>query len=307
MRVGVAFNVIKRAGSELNQDNGLELAAALSFYTALSFGPLLMLLLWFSAALGTDTQQKVVQELYESAGSAVGQVAQLVLDNAERRPDLGRIAGLISIGALLLSATSVFAALQTSMNTIWDVKARPAGVVWAWLRKRLLGLGMLLLLAVLLLAAVIGSAVLSFLAAAASDALPGTAAVWRVANQVITLAVTSVLFAAMFRYLPDVEIAWSTVWFGAILTAVLFAVGQFLTGLYLGHSSVGSPYGAAGSLIVLLVWVYYTWVIVFFGAEVTQVWARRRGWQLVPDRHAEWADRKPRPDGTPGDAQPQPG
>jgi membrane protein len=264
------------AGKDWLDDKAPRLAAALSYYTAFSLPPLLVLLVGIGGVLlGTD----VVQErLMNQIGQLVGDDSALLLDQAvtEAQSTGTGAAVVIGIGALLLGATGVFGQLQDALNTIWEARGQKAGGIWSLIRSRLLSL-----------AAVFGTAFLLLVSLAVSAAIGG---IIDMAGQVDTLepflvgidlitstAMITVLFALMFKFLPEVEIAWRDVWFGAFVTAVLFVIGKFGIGLYLSMSEVGSAYGAAGSLIVILAWIYYSGLILFFGAELTQAWATEQG------------------------------
>src|SRR5690606_4702652 len=179
----------------------------------------------------------------------------------------------------LIASTGALGELQESLNVIFGVRAQPGNAIGRWLKKRVLSLALLLVVAFLLLVSLAIETVLTVL-------LGGEGYGWRIANRLASLSFTGVLFALMFKYLPDVDIRWRHAWIGAAITAVLFAIGQFAIGKFLGLASVGSSYGAAGSLLVLLVWVYYSSAIVFLGAEATRVYAQLRGAQLTPEEHA---------------------
>ena len=187
---------------------------------------------------------------------------------------------------LLLGATAVFAELQAAMNRIWDVTLEPGRGVWAWVRKRLLSLGMIVVIGFLLLVSLLASAFLNAISSRAHGSLPGADWLWIVLDTGIAFGVYVLLFAALYKVLPDVRIEWRDVWFGAFITAVLFAVGKLLLGIYIGRAGTGSAYGAAGSLVVLLVWTYYSTALVFLGAELTQAWALAHDRDILPDRHA---------------------
>lgn len=168
-----------------------------------------------------------------------------------------------------------------ALNKIWDVEPVPGAGMMGWLRKRMLSIGVIFAILFLLLVTL---AVTGIISAVFGD---GGGTIWKIFNFVISIAIYVALFGLIFKFLPDVNIPWKAVWFGAGVTAVLFAVGKFLIGLYLAKGGVGSDYGAAGSIVVLLVWVYYSAVIVFFGAELTQVWAKYSGLTIRPDKHAQ--------------------
>jgi membrane protein len=275
--------VVVTAGKDWLDDKAPRLAAALSYYTAFSLPPLLVLLVGIGGLVyGTD----VVQErLMNQIGQLVGDNSALMLDRAisEAQTTGTGAAVVMGFGALLLGATGVFGQLQDALNTIWEASPRKTDGLWGLIRSRLLSL-----------AAVFGTGFLLLVSLAVSAAIGG---IIDMAGQIDTLepflividlvtsaSVITVLFALMFKFLPDVEIAWRDVWFGAFVTAVLFVIGKFGIGLYLSMSDVGSAYGAAGSLIIILAWIYYSALILFFGAELTQARATEHG-------------RPPRPEG----------
>jgi membrane protein len=193
---------------------------------------------------------------------------------------------VIGLATLAWSASNVFAQLQEALNTIWEVEPKPGQGLVGMARKRMLSMTMVLGIGFLLLVSLVLSAGLAALGQFFGGLLPGAEVLWHAVDFVVSLAVTTALFAAIYKVLPDAEIAWGDVWVGAAVTAVLFALGKVAIGLYLGHASVGSTYGVAGSLLVLLVWIYYSAQILFFGAEFTQVYARRYGSRITPSRAA---------------------
>jgi membrane protein len=195
-------------------------------------------------------------------------------------------ATLIGIVTLLLGATGVFVQLQDALNTIWEVAPKPGRGVLGMVKDRLLSFTMLLGIGFLLLVSLAVSAGLAALSSFLGDLLPGLFEVAKVLDFVISLGVITLLFAMIYKFLPDVKIRWGDVWVGAAVTSLLFTVGKFLIGLYLGYSSAASVYGAAGSLAVLLIWIYYTAQIVLLGAEFTQVYAKRYGSRIVPGADA---------------------
>jgi membrane protein len=185
-----------------------------------------------------------------------------------------------------VGATGVFNELQDSLNTIWEVKTKPGRGVKNIIRKRLLSFAMILVIGFLLLASLVVSAVLAAVVNYFSGVLPGIGFLWQILSFVISFAIATIMFGLIFKVLPDVRLAWNDVLIGASLTSLLFSLGNFLLGKYLGGSSFDSAYGAAGSLVVLLIWVYYTAQILFFGAEFTQVYARKYGRRIVPNHNA---------------------
>ena len=258
-------------------------AAALAFYTGLALAPLLTLLMWFMRFVTPDARERVMEAFAQVLGEeAAKPLAQVRVD----QPSMN-IAGLISLGILVFSATGVFGQLQSALNWMWDVKAAPTAGWFNYIRKRLLSLGMIMAILFLLLVSMVASAVVQAVVNAAGTIIPGGDWLLVLLNLVVSLVLFTGLFGLLFYYVPDVKVAWRDVWFGAALTAVLFTLGKWLLGWYLGRSSYESSYGAAaGSFIALLAWVYYSSIILFIGAEATQVYARRLGHEIEPDKHA---------------------
>jgi membrane protein len=274
-----AWTFAKDVASDFVDDSAMSHAAALAFYTALGLAPLVILFLAAAVMLGEETKEAMINEIRAILGSQASEGLDMVIQSAERRPATGIVAAAIGLATVLVSATGVFAQLQSALNHIWEVRARPGRGLWRWVRARLLSLGLLLSALFLLMVSLVISAVVNAI-------LPHGGAWLNAVNIVASLVLFSVLFALMFKHLPDVVIAWRDVWFGATVTAVLWTLGRHLIGVYLGNSSVASSYGAAGSLVALLVWVYYSAVIMLLGAEITQVIARRRGAEIRPSPHA---------------------
>jgi membrane protein len=293
-----SFGTVKHAAVDFLADDALTLAAAVAYYTALSFAPLLVLVtLLVGFFLGPDMTQRVVAEITTLMGSGIGGVIEQIMQAQDEQQAGGdqvqqvtqggfsAVTGAIGIIALIWSASGVFAQLQAALNRIWDVEAAAGQGIVGWLRKRLLSVGIVFSILFLLLASLAVTALLNVF-------LSGDTVVWQFVNFGVSIAIYIVLFGLIFKYLPDVEIPWKAVLFGAVLTAVLFAIGKWAIGQYLSRGSVGGSYGGAGSLVVLLVWVYYSAIIVFFGAEVTQAWARRAGLRIQADEHAKPVDPK---------------
>jgi len=281
MRKQSLWAMLKQAITDFTRDDALTLAGALAFYAALALSPLLVIFLTVTSYLGEDTQAAMIQEMEAVIGPDASQMVGTIIQQAGDQRDLATWAGVLGLSALVFSATGAFAQLQYSLNRIWDVRTRPDAGIWAWFRRRLLGLGMIAVIGLLLLASVIVTASLGWI-------LPDAGWVWQGVNFLVTLGVLTLLFAAIFKYLPDVNVAWKNIWAGALLTAALFTVGRHLIGVYFSYSSVGSAYGAAGSLVILLLWVYYSACIVFLGAEVTQAYANYSGERMEPSEYAEW-------------------
>lgn len=283
------WEIARQTVTEWRNDNASRLAAALSYYTAVAIAPLLVLLVTGIGLLfGKDSAQvQLVSQLRGIVGPQGAEVAKAVLDGADR-PDLAGIAGILSLLTLLWGASNVFVQLQDSLNTIWGVepKERSSGIK-SFIRERFLSFGMILVIGFLLLVSLILGAVISALGGVFNGLLPGMELLWQLVNFVVSFGVTTLLFALIYKVLPDAEFSWHDVWMGAAVTALLFTVGKSLLGLYLGNQSTASAYGAAGSLVVLLIWIYYSAQIFFFGAEFTQVYARRAGKGVEPSAKAQ--------------------
>jgi membrane protein len=287
-RLRFAWQILKDAAADWSEDKATKLAAALAYYTVFSLAPLLIIVIAIAGfVFGEEAVRgQVVEQMRGLVGEEGGRAIEMMVENAGRNDGAGIVATAISVVLLLLGATGVFGELQDSLNTIWEVRPKRAGI-WASVRNRVGSFGLVVAIAFLLLISLLVSTALSAVIAAIGDLMPASAVLWRAVELALSIGVTTVLFALIYKLLPDVTIAWRDVWYGAAITAVLFTIGKFAIGLYLGRSSVGSVFGAAGSLVILLVWIYYSAQIVFFGAEVTQVYARTRGSTIRPAPNAE--------------------
>ncbi len=270
--------------TEFLSENPFQLAGALSFYTLLSLAPLLLVvvasagLFWGEAAV----RGQLTGQFEQLVGSDGASVINTIIANASDTKT-GVISMIIGLATLLFGATTVFVQLQASLNQIWNVRTTARrNAIWSFVRIRLLSMAIVLGMGFLLVVSLVFSAALAALKNHMDAKLSGMAWLWELLNFGISLGVVTVLIAMIYKYLPDVRIAWRDVWLGALVTAGLFGIGKFLIGMYLGHASVGSAYGAAGSLVVLLVWVYYSSLILFFGAEITQLLMRYRGHEIQP-------------------------
>lgn len=289
MNLKAIWRLLKETFEEWNKDKASRLAASLAYYTVFSLAPLLILVIAIAGiVLGDDAARgEISRQMQGLVGADGANFIESAINNANQPgSDAGIVASIISIVVLLFGATGVFTELQDSLNTVWEVAPKPNLGFWQFIRNRVLSFGMVLGIAFLLLVSLVVSAVLSGLNTYMSSLLPGVDSLWQLVNLGVSLAIITLLFGMMFKVLPDAKIHWSDVWVGALLTALLFTLGKFLIGLYLGNSSFSSSYGAAGSLVVVLAWVYYSAQILFFGAEFTQVYARRYGSQIVPNKYA---------------------
>lgn len=276
--ISSAVSLVKDAARAASEDKVPMMGAALAYYTAFSIAPLLVIAI---GVVGIVFGERGGEGVFETVRGLVGEKAayavRAMVEAASARPHAGVVATAVGLATLLIGASGVFGQLQEALNVIWKARLRPdAG--WALtLRRRLSSFGMVGVIAFLLLASFIVSA---FIAAAGKlfiGLLPGGEAVWQAVNLAVSLGVTSALFALIYKALPDVRLLWRDALVGGLFTSVLFSLGQLAIGLYLGKSGVASAYGAAGSVIVFLLWVYYSSQIVLFGAELTRAYVARSG------------------------------
>ncbi len=281
-------DLIKETFSEWSDDKASRLAAALSYYTIFSIAPLLIIAIGVAGLVfGHDAaMNQVVGQIRGMIGDDGAQIIQTILQNASKTTS-GIVATVVGGVTLLIGASGAFGQLQDSLNTIWEVKPKKGRGVKGVMRDRFLSFSMVLFIGFLLLASLLLTAILAGIGKYLSDLLPMSSVVLQAMNFGVSLTVTAFLFALIFKVLPDAIVRWRDVWVGALVTALLFSLGRFLIGLYLGRASIGSAYGAAGSLVVLLFWVYYSAQILFLGAEFTQVYAKRFGKEIVPKPNAE--------------------
>lgn len=284
MGIKEAVPLLKQSFSEWSEDNAPRLGAALAYYTILSLAPLLVIVIAIvGAVFGRDAAQgKIMEQLSGLIGTEGGKAIETMIRNASK-PVTGTIAGLLGLATLLFGASGVLAELRSALNTIWEVETPQSSGVLGMIRQRFFSLTMVLAIGFLLLVSLIVSAVLAGLGKYVGDILPIPAFVLQGVNLIFSLVVITALFAMIYKFLPDIKLEWRDVLIGAIVTAVLFTIGKTLIGMYLGRASIGSTYGAAGSLVVVLVWIYYSAQIFFFGAEFTQVYARAHGSMRPPE------------------------
>lgn len=287
MSIKTIWVLLKETFTEWNNDKASRLAAALAYYTIFSLAPLLIIAIAIAGAVfGEEAARgEIVEQIQGLVGKEGAQFIQVAIENASK-PNQGTIASIISVVVLLFGASGLFAQLQDALNTIWEVQPKPGRGLVGILRDRFLSFLMVLGVGFLLIVSLLLSAALTGFVNYFANLLPGIGFLLQFANFIISFAITTVLFGLIYKVLPDVEITWSDVWIGATITSLLFAFGRFLLGMYLSSSSFGSTYGAAGSVIILLAWVYYAAQILFFGAEFTQVYARKYGSRIVPAKNA---------------------
>lgn len=271
------ITLVKQTFNEWRQDNASRLAAALAYYTVFSIAPLLTLVVAISGLVAdrAQIQEQLVAEMGTLVGSQGAAAVQMILENAND-PGTGLLSIVISLIILLVGASGVFEQLHAIMNEIWDVIPERKMSITEMVLKRLFSFALVIATGFLLLVSLVISAGLAALNKWMIGWLPGQSILLQALNLMISVGIVTLLFAALFKWVPDKDIHWGDVWLGAFITAILFSIGKFGIGLYLGNSGLASIYGAAGSIIVLLVWVYYTAQIVFIGAEFTQVYMKQK-------------------------------
>jgi len=275
--------IFRGAMVEWSEDKAPRMAAALAFYTLFSLAPILIIALAIADVF--YTREEALQGILQQAQFLIGDdgiaAIRLLIENAPPR-ERTTPAMLVGLATMFFAATGAFAELQDSLDTIWEVKPKPGLGLMDMARDRILSFAMVLVIAFLLLVSLIISAALTALSNSLLPFMPERAFLLHSLHFLVSFAVVTVLFALIFRFLPDAQIAWQDVWLGAAVTSLLFGVGKALFGLYLGHSTIGTSYGAAGSLVVVILWTYYSTLILLFGAEITQVQSRLRGAKIVP-------------------------
>lgn len=286
-----SVQILKQSFRDFLDDECPQMAASLSYYTIFSLPPLLILLLTLLGAVldPQDVQGEIQTQIQNLMGSAGAEQVRTILQNAERPGSGGALATVLGVAALIFGATGAFGQLQSALNQAWEVEPDPEqGGLKNFILKRVFSFGMILGIGFLLLVSLVLSAFLSAFGEALTNLTPGglSAPLLYVLNLLVSFVVITLLFAAMFKILPDAIIAWRDVWVGAIVTALLFQIGKFLIGLYLGRSNPGEAFGAAGSLALVLVWIYYSSMILLLGAEFTQIWANDRGSGIEPEEGA---------------------
>jgi membrane protein len=282
-----AWSVAFAAVRSFIADESLQLAAALSYYALLSMAPLLLIVVAVAGFFFADqsVQTQLIAQMRALVGDQGAALTETILDNAR-----GTNRGLLAGTALtILGATTVFAQLQMALNRVWGVKSKPGNAVLGFLRHRLLSVALVVSIGFLLMVSLVVSAVLAALHELL-DASMGTLLIWEAINLIVSFGMTTALIGLIFKYLPDAVVPWRDVWIGAVVTALLFVAGKWLIGLYLGQASLGSWFGAAGSVVVFMIWIYYASLIFLFGAEITQALALHRGERIEPSEHAETAE-----------------
>jgi membrane protein len=282
-----AWQLVTEAAGDWNDDKAPRMGAALSYYTIFSLAPVLLLVIAVAGlVLGHQAAQgKIVEQFSGLLGTEAAKVIETMLQKVSDRGH-GILATVIGFVTLIVGATGVMVELQDALNTVWKVVPKPGRGLRGILRDRLLSFGIVLGFGFLLLVSLVLSAAVSILDSWLGGLIPGWIVAGYVLSYGLSLGLVALVLAAIFKILPDVKMAWSDVWVGAFVTSVLFHAGKLGISVYIGKAGVGSTFGAAGSLAVLLVWVYYSSLIVLFGAAFTRVYANRYGTHVVPDDNA---------------------
>nr|MBA3555684.1 YihY/virulence factor BrkB family protein [Gemmatimonadales bacterium] len=274
MTPGVLWHITKRALAGWWNDNVPRLGASLSYYTLFAMAPVIIIAIGIAGLFfGPEAVRgEIVGQIRDLMGDQGARAVQSMLEGVSKPSD-SRIATAVGLFTFFIGATGAFLELQTALNGIWRVKPKEDGKWWKELVvQRLISFGLVIAVGFLLLVSLVVSAGLTALNRYMGAAFPGLTEVWNAGNLLVSFGVVTLLFALVYRVLPDVKLLWRDVWLGAVVTAGLFTVGKTLIGLYLGTSGIASTYGAAGSVVVLLVWVYYSAQIVLLGAEFTRAW-----------------------------------
>jgi len=286
------WDLAKQSFTAWNDDYAPSMGAALAYYTLFSLAPLLLLVIALAGAVyGPDAARGAVVAQFGGLIGEEGSAAIQGLLKSASQPAQSLLASLLSVVTLIVGATSIFAELQSDLDRIWRAPAanRPAGI-GGLLRTRVLSFGLIVSIGFLLLVSLVVSAALAAFGKWYGSWLPGWVVTLEILNQVVSLASVTALFAMMYRILPSVHVAWTDGWRGALATAVLFTIGKYLIGLYIGKAGIASGFGAAGSIVVLLVWVYYSAQIFLLGAEFTWLYAHSRGSRAGVSVHARALD-----------------
>jgi len=281
------WKLLRATYTKWTEDHAQTLGAALAFYTVFSMAPLLLLVIAIAGfVFGQEAAQgHIIGQIQGLIGEDSAKAIQGMIEEV-RKPSAGIIATVLAIIMLIFGATGVFAQLQESLNTIWKVEEKSGESIWKMIKNRFISLLAVLGTGFLLLISLVISAGLSAVGTTLGHVLPFPEFLLQIINFFVSFAIVTLLFAMIYKLLPDISIQWGDVWIGAIITSLLFTIGKFFIGIYLGKSDVGIAYGAAGSLAVILIWVYYASQIFLFGAEFTAVYAESHGSRFAPSPHA---------------------
>lgn len=289
-----SISLLKETFNEWSEDNAPRLGAALAYYTIFSLAPLLVIVIAVTGLVwgnqSGEVRAEVTAQIEALMGAGGADMVRTVLDNMGREESKGVLASVLGVAALIFGATTLFAQLKNSLNDIWGVRPDPERGWLNMVTARVMSFGLILTVGFLLLVSLVISAVLSALGDLVTGLAPGTEFLLRAIGLLVSFGLVTLLFAMIYHYLPDAKVTWRDTWIGAAITALLFTIGKFALGVYLAGSAAESTYGAAGSLVLLLLWVYYSAQILFFGAEFTKVYARRYGSGVQPSKRGVLID-----------------
>jgi len=283
--------VLYKAVVRFIDDDEFTLGAALAYYSLLSIAPLLLVAVSLAGAFFADgdVRMDLVDQMRRLTGPEGAALTQTVIDHTmSKEASLWSL--LVGATLTLFGATTVFAQLQHALNRVWRVAAVPGNAIVSFIRQRLLSFAIVLVIGFLLMVSLLISAVLGSLHAYLDLLVASAAVFWQLLDLAMSFGLSTVLIALMFRYLPDADVPWHDAWLGGLVTAILVTIGKHIIGQYLGQTTVASSFGAAGSVVIFMVWVYYVALILLFGAEITQAVACQRGEIVTPSEHAEAVD-----------------
>jgi membrane protein len=308
MKVRNVFGLFKTAAKDFSADSAPRLGASLAYYTIFSLSPLLIIVIAIAGFL-MGPENNAGKMIHDQISAMVGPQGAEAIQSMMNRPGAqkeGLISSIIAVFTLLLGSTGVFMELQAALNRIWEVKQEPGGGIWGFIKHRLLSFAMVLTIGFLLLVSLVLTAAISAFGGMMSKWMPSLEAMSQILNFVASFGLITVLFACIFKFMPDVRIPWKTVWVGAAVTSLLFAIGKFGLGMYLGKNTASNAFGPAKSLVILLLWVYYSAQIMFFGAELTQAYAKLSGAKIEPKEHARFDEENTSKETSPTKPSPAP-
>jgi membrane protein len=277
-----AWETIRDAVAKWSDDKASVQGAAIAYYTLFALAPFVIIIIFIvGLAFGEDAARGRIFEQIQGLVGEKGAKAIEEMIAASHQESGGLVATMLGLAGLILGAAGLFVQLQDTLNTIWKVKPRPGRGLWTWARSRLLSIFAVVGIGFLLLVSLVASAAIQAMTGWLTAFLPPST-VLEIANFIFSFALTTALFALIYKVLPDVRLRWRDAAVGALITAFLFTIGKYLVGLYLGHSTIGSTFGAAGTLVIVLLWIYYATQIFLLGAEFTQIFANRYGSSMQP-------------------------
>lgn len=279
------WQIYHGAAFEWNEDKAPRMAAALAFYTVFSLAPIVIIAVTVAGIV--FGREAALSEVYNQAQLLIGKdgvaAIRLLVEHAPDRPK-STMATIVGLATMFFAATGAFTELKDSLNTIWEVQPKPGLGLWEMAQARFLSFAMVLIIGFFMVVSLMASAMLAAMSEQLTLQSPGLVA--QAGHQAISFLLVALLFALIYKVMPDAIVSWHDVWLGAATTSLLFAIGKWLFGLYLGHSTIGAGYGAAGSLVIVVLWTYYSSLILLFGAEVSQVQAKLAGEQIIPSKQA---------------------